>query len=286
MLNGAGFHIAALVEHLASQDLELSDAAAPGTSNTGTSEGSQTIPVVQDADEMLDVDEGPKGGQDDVVALVKDNPHLEMLEFGSHKRRFPVRCRLCVRGASSKMAVFDAISIKRRKWVDQHLNAPTHRANLKKWQADNPEHADGDCGPDVVQEQTVCQGFSVQGGVGSKLHAIREAFFHWAAYNSTRQIHHTRQPGESQPWHRYMTDTVCNENIIIHRNCERKMLFVRPGRRTMCDKCSSLANDRYIVRMVARFYLKETGARNMAAVFEIWEGRVVKKSENIFNNAG
>lgn len=215
-----------------------------------------------------------------VLALVEGDPHLQLLQENSMKRRYPVRCLRCVRQCSRKNAVFDLITLKKEKYYWQHVRSPTHRTNVAIWNlqqqrirvasngGSDPDNA-GNPGQTQDLKLMKCQGFSIQQGRGSKIHDLQSEFKLWMNYNSASALACARQE-DSNPGHTYKTDLKKNDHVIIHSKCAHEDVPVAGGERAMCAKCKSLGSDRGISRMICRFYLKHVAARALAVFSWVW----------------
>lgn len=215
-----------------------------------------------------------QGGLQDVLQLVRDDRHLQLLDAGTHKRQHPVRCLRCVRSSTKKNAVFDLITLKKPKWYWQHVNCATHKANVAVWNAQQRVMrmaANGGVDPDdngsaaPVQDLVLapCQGLSLQKSRGTKLYELLDVFKLWFAYNSAAALASMRHD-ENNPGHTYNMDVRRNDCIIIHGRCKQENVPVRGDERPVCSKCKSLAEERSIRRMIGRFWMKHAAARALA----------------------
>ena len=206
--------------------------------------------IVEDLDPE-NADDVDGSGEPKVIRLVKSNPHLRLLPANAYKKRFPVQCKLCQR-RKGHFAIFDLIVLHKEKGYHQHVNGATHKAQLKQWTL---QHC-----PSQGEGQEHCQGLCVQEAKGSKLHMMIEEFRLWAVYYSPGNIH-----GEN-PGHHYSYDMKKDLHVIVHHRCEKPLLNIVRGKRTMCSKCASLQNERSLLRQVWKFFVKQSAARALACL--------------------
>ena len=253
------------------------------------------VSVKQEVQEASDAEDGaaPSAGVQacrrgkadfDVRDLVRQNPHLQLLPENTHKRRHPVQCNICIRASSKQPAVFDLIDIRKEKFYLQHVNAPTHVRNLAVRKGGQAPRAAGGSGaarggagcpsmqtenPDAEVPPAVdCHGLRLTKALpASKIVQMLPAFELWVCYNALSNaacLHETEDGGCSM--HQYTHDLTSGTYVIRHRLCERSSgSVVQEGMPPVCCKCYSLSNDRGIVRMITRFYLKHTAAHLLQA---------------------
>ena len=238
----------------------------------------EAVEVLGDSQEVQDGAGSEDNEKDEkglnILQWVKDDPHLELLPPNTCKRRWPVRCLRCVRQCNHRAAVFDLVSTKNPKWFYQHVRSPTHRDNVALWnlrqKSKGRPGSDPSSGPgDGDRTHLPCQGFSVQGSKGTKLHEVREAFKLWLCYNSANALAPARADTEIRA-HTYNMDAKSNDCIIFHHKCEKNTVQLNPGSRVLCSHCSLLGTDRGILRMVGRFFLKHGAARALALCQRGW----------------
>ena len=246
---------------------ELQNAIERGVISDDDEEVAAPCPL-QDAVQMPDVEpevsEVQAVGDGDGVGVlerVRRNPHLQLLPPNTHKRRFPVKCLLCVRRSTGKGAVFDLITTERHKWLDQHLDSATHKQHVGQAKARKRMQEQGQSGGSP--EFKKCEGLCVQRCEGSKLFKVRDCFELWAQYNS---LDHIKPVRRGETGHSYSSDITTGEHIIVHAKCKKEELRVNPAERTMCDLCRSLQNDRGVIRMIAKCYRKHIAARVPALI--------------------
>ena len=230
-----------------------------------------------------------------VLDKVRRNPLLEYLGAGTYKRRHPVRCQVCVRKSTGQKAIFDLITLRSEKKLRQHVDAPTHRQNVAIWktemlmkrqasqissstqtsssppstQASSPQPGGEDIvlalGDVVATKKIVgmgtCEGFSLmECPENSKLYPIKDEVRLWFQYNGLRAA----MPGVKGAGHHHTYHAKSGDLTIFHHKCEDSVPAVE-GVPPQCVKCRGLKDDRPVVRMVSRFYLKHSAAR-----FLVW----------------
>ena len=277
------------------------------------------FPKPNENNEDEDVDEEEIGMKDDYEAgegtidyreVVKADPNLELLPENTHKRRYPVRCKLCIRNSTKEGAIFDLINPFKKKLLKQHLDSVTHRKNYAKWsiqyveaintqarasRSDHDDHGNaggggGDDGDDVplptLSEKkgalVPCKGFAIAKCKDTKMFSLQEEFKLWYSYNCMAQVASLRgkksnlrcnKSEDGSGGHRYHCEMATENYIIVHRCCEQEILsdmpgvdstFAREHGHDMCVKCQSLGNERSLIRMIGRFYVKWAAARVLA----------------------
>ena len=210
----------------------------------------------------------------DVVGLAKKDKYLQLLPPGSRKKRLPVKCLVCQRSSTKQLAVFDLISRRNPKWLNQHLDGPTHKGNVRRMEAKNKAMVDATSGDSTVLRP--CQGLSVCQAEGSKLHECFEVLKLWLAYNSAHAIASAKDDREATG-HKYQQDPVMKDVIINHARCNRESIPVGPDQRAVCDKCLQLQSDRSILRTTGRLYLKHTAASSLDHLVEILWSQLLGK---------
>ena len=195
--------------------------------------------------------------QFDAIKAVNENEFLELLDKGSHKKALPVKCLLC-RRRNGQAAIFDLVSHNRRKYYDQHVDSPTHQKLLQAHlQAQDPTKQW------VKQEVVACEGFCPEKAPSSKVFSMMAEFKIWSVYNG---LEHSGTLNEaSGARHAYNLNMVDQQHSVRHHSCEKTaapVLTLSWGQgHPMCHRCRSLGNDRSVLRMVARFYVKHVAAR-------------------------
>ena len=223
----------------------------------------------------------------DVRALVRKLPFLELLPENTNKRRYPVRCHACVRPTTKQPAIFDLITLKHDKFLNEHCNGPTHARNLAFWRlrhacqatkdsdkkshgsggggskGDTDDDGDGDEeGQEVQSKDTLheCQAFQLQNAPeGAKLASVLPAFELWASYNVLSAAAPLCDGNDAG--HKYHHDLGAGHYSIRHRHCNKQAgLIVEQGVPALCEKCRNLGDDRYILRSLNRFFVKHSAA--------------------------
>ena len=255
--------------------------------------GLMEAPDTGDVAPLQDEGTSAAGEEVDARALVLANTHLRLLPDGWGKKRTPVECLVCRRKSTGKLAVFDLSSAGGRKSYDQHVTGPTHvknvalaRSGAQTFQSSkSAKHAgsaivvrepcepgehegyesDGHQPSEPVALR--CQGLHVQqalkGAKVAKLLPAFELWQLWVGYNvrsSAINLH-----AEDQR-HAYIHDLSTGHYIITHHSCQKDAAsIVETDVPPLCNKCMSLANDRGLVRLALRFYVKQFAAHLLAA---------------------
>ncbi|CAE7660477.1 unnamed protein product [Symbiodinium sp. CCMP2592] len=277
--------------------------STPG--QTDNADGQQIVSAPQDAGEPQPVSDteaaeqaGSQGedeqqpAEQDVRQLILKDPYLRMLPEGSLCKRFPVECSLCVRATTRKKAVFDLVSLERTKFYYQHVQSATHRRHLAAREGGNSSRSSagavkssrssagaigagsgaGAATAAAMEDEATataeppalkCQGFHVQKAPPeAKLASLLPAFELWAVYNQLNSGLHQKDARK----HQYQHDMTTGHFILRHYDCQADEAYVPgPDVPALCEKCRSLGNDRCVLRMVQRFYVKHCGARLLAA---------------------
>ena len=87
----------------------------------------------------------------------------------------------------------------------------------------------------------------------------------WAAYNASKGIR-TTQKSEENAGHQYTYDIRAEDYTIRHQACKQPWVRCGASPRAVCEKCLLIQNDRGVIQMVAKFYLKHAAARVLALV--------------------
>ena len=205
----------------------------------------------EDAAEAGVADDTPEG-----IKAVHNDPDLELLPRDTFRCVFPVKCLLC-RNKKGKQKVFDLCNPSRLKYVNQHVNGPTHVKNLARRQTAR----NGD-------DPSPCQGFCPERSLGTNLHRLLKEYQLWASYNTSDQISHMVDVDSR---HSYQWDNTKKEHTIFHQKCEKvasALLELDSQRQPdhlrqnlMCNRCRSLGENPSLRRMVSKFFVKHAAAR-------------------------
>ena len=247
------------------------------------------VPVKEECPEPTDA-VVPQDTAEDVIIdarrIVEEHPLLTLLPEHSMSKRYPVECRICRRKGSGKLAVFDLINPSKRRFIDQHLNGPTHLRNLQQHQQQQSRQSsglhgssggssgcqqplplqDGSAGeqPDPGIVPRKCEGFQVGKVSSSKLSDLEDPFKLWAAYNVLSSVQHLHDAQGTN--HHYSQSMNTGSYIIRHHHCEGQSSGREdPDQPAMYSRCASLGNDRAIIRMIQRYFVKHTAAHLLAA---------------------
>ena len=201
----------------------------------------------------------------DVCELVRNDPFLTRLPDNAYKMRFPVMCRICVRKATKKPAVFDLVNLRRTKYFYQHVQGPTHVDNVA---AHIRKTKSKEAALDAAGQETAadfegfdppkCDGFVVERAVNTKVHGVLAEFRLWFVYHCTNHI--VKLQTEEDSRHQYSYDRRKQEHIIFHRLCTKEAV-PNDLQLSMCTKCRSLGNDRPLLRCIGKFYVKYCAGR-------------------------
>eukprot|EP00438_Fugacium_kawagutii_P023198 Skav215059 [mRNA] locus=scaffold1021:348117:351063:- [translate_table: standard] len=224
------------------------------------------------SDEELDqhLEECQISGDISVLDLVKADPNMLLLRPNTHKRLYPVECKLCYRKSAKQHSIFDLHTLTKCKYYHQHVNGVTHRANLRRWkcqQESQQARAEKDeknaaTGSGALSSHE-CQGLRVP-NCGGKLETVVEEFIIWASYTSFGQGPLGEEAhAKVGKRHRYTHNIGKDEYVIVHHACEKEgaLPSLEHDGRFICGKCLSLRNSRPIIRMIGRFSMKYMAAR-------------------------
>ena len=224
-----------------------------------------------------------EGEETEVIRAVKANPHLKLLPQFTMKMRYPVQCNLCWKKAAKKFAVFDLVNLKRKKFLMQHLDGPMHIQNLAQFNMRQisslrpPQPRDGDDDVSIPEEDqdapivvtmTKCKGFTVEKHQGSKLYQLLEEFHQWCSYNQASMADSLEGSRNT-----YQIDLKRQLHTIIHHACSGEAVLHADLTGGVCNNCASLGNDRSLLRMVSKFYVKISAARTLPKRWGRWGER-------------
>ena len=247
------------------------------------------------------------GGADDddddlppeVVRLVKADKCLKLLPQGTHRKRHPVRCLICI-NVKGESKIFDLVSLSTDKYLRQHIETSKHRkaqANQGNHQHDqgdddddqgdpkaqrpqrdrHPEpHGDGDGEVSGVGDQvSMCLGFQFEFFPQTRISQLHKEFHTYASYCNLNSAKHINGEG-----HSYQHNLSNNSYTIFHRRCEKTVrvsksltaMVAEEGRgsehqqqmlncQKVCVQCRSLGTCKSFVKNVARFNTKIWAAR-------------------------
>ena len=231
-------------------DQEIQEAELAGLADGLVIEDDES--VEDDAEEGV-TDDTPRG-----IKAVYKNPDLELLPRDTFRCVFPVKCLLC-QTKKGKPKVFDLCNPERLKYLNQHVDAPTHQRNLARRRA--AQTGDADAGP------AACQGFCVERSLGTSLHRLLKEYQLWAGYNTSEQISRVKDP---ECRHSYCWDNTKKEHTIFHMKCDKvavSQLELASRRQPdhlrqnlICNKCRSLGENPSVRRMVSKFFVKHAAA--------------------------
>ena len=200
------------------------------------------------------------------AALVEQDPYLVFLEPGTNKCKLPVQCQICVRKGTGQKAIFDLVSMSRTKYVRQHLDGPTHEENRILMEKQ------GSAASKFIKVENVpCCGFCPDIAENTKVHDFLAEFKLWSIYNACP---YAKQLNEQEHRHSYSVDLVSGRHCVFHHSCEK---LAAPDVRSSwgeswptCKKCRSLANDKAIIKMISRFWVKHAAARCLVALWSLF----------------
>ena len=118
-----------------------------------------------------------QGRVEDALQVAKEyEPHIVLLPRGSHNRKFPYRCKICVSKAQPEGTVGDLTEMRPssvRHFLGQHLKSQRHQEALK---ALNPVE-------EIQRTRVPCEALFLGDEMpGSLLHCFKHEFSIWASF--------------------------------------------------------------------------------------------------------
>ena len=176
----------------------------------------------------------------------KFEAYMDLLEPGSHGKRYPMRCRLCKSRKSPQGKIFELSEPRHRcvkHFIDQHVDGVIHVQNLANIQEipDQPM-------PEV--HQVPCEGFCLEDESKGSLKECTLEFQLWTSFSNFQRYARRK----------YWQDATSNTWFIRAQSCTKECVQPPGQRRPMCNECFKLSTSKGICKTVMKFAQKHFAA--------------------------
>lgn len=234
----------------------------------------QGPPVQQEEADQAEQNGQETEVEDDIFAIIKSRPYLQVLPYNTCDKRIPIRCTLCHSARQPLGKVFEGDKLRKdsiENFVNQHCNGSNHLRALARLTSSNLSQSEDQAAAAPIQQDpseiqmTACLGQCLTNNPDSRISLFRQELLDWARCTKLAKCLQK---------HTY-TFNPSNDELVVRSDKCSKIAKVPDGNaRAVCEHCEDTKLGHQAMKSAIRFSLKHWLAR-------VLECRLFKSDEQV-----